>query len=131
MKDIENRKDLEFLLSEFYKIAIKDEMIGHHFVELDLEIHLPVIVDFWEKTLFKKPVYFGNPLAIHKILHDKNPLTPEHFRRWIDIFKQKVDENFAGEMAENAKSRAEMIGKSLDQRLNQSNEPSIFTQITK
>ena len=32
---------------------------------------------------------------------------------------------------ENAKSRAEMIGKSLDQRLNQSNEPSIFTQITK
>lgn len=122
MKDIETRADLEFLLNEFYKVATEDKQIGHHFEDLDLESHLPIIVDFWEKTLFGKPVYFGNPLFVHKILHEKSPLTTEHFRRWVEIFCIKVDENFVGEQAENAKLRAEMIAKMLDQRLGEANQ---------
>ncbi len=73
MRDIETRADLEFLLAEFYKIATVDEEIGHHFDGLDLTTHLPVIVDFWEKVLFGKPVYFGNPLIIHQKLNEKSP----------------------------------------------------------
>jgi hemoglobin len=119
MKDIENREDLEKLLSEFYKTAVADDLIGHHFVELDLATHLPVIVDFWEKTLFKNPVYFGNPLFVHKLLHEKSPLEPEHFDRWVEIFKQTVEANFAGERAEEAKLRARAIADTLDRRLNE------------
>ena len=78
-KTSKTREDLEYLLNEFYKIATKDNEIGHHFDGLDLETHLPVIVDFWEKTLFGKPVYFGNPLFIHEILHAKSPLTLANF----------------------------------------------------
>lgn len=118
MKDIETREDLEHLLSEFYKIATKDSEIGHHFNDLDLESHLPIIVDFWEKMLFGKPIYFGNPMAVHKVLHEKSPLTLEHFQRWVEIFGEKVDENFVGEMAEAAKLRAKMVGHALNQRLN-------------
>ncbi len=44
MKDIETREELEFLFSEFYKNAKKDKQTGHHFVELDLENHLPIIL---------------------------------------------------------------------------------------
>src|SRR5207237_5783519 len=97
MKDSETREDLETLLTEFYKVATKDAEIGHHFADLDLEAHLPVIVDFWEKILFSKPVYFGNPLQIHQKLHEKSPLALEHFRRWVEIFTRTIDENFSGE----------------------------------
>ena len=117
-KDIETREDLEYLLDEFYKIATKDNEIGHHFDGLDLETHLPVIVDFWEKTLFGKPVYFGNPLFIHEILHAKSPLTLANFQRWVEIFSATVDESFDGQTAENAKLRAKMIAHSLNQNLN-------------
>jgi hemoglobin len=118
MKDIETRADVEHLLAEFYKIAIADAEIGHHFTELDLPSHLPVIVDFWEKILFGNPVYFGNPLQTHQYLHEKSPLKPEHFRRWVEIFARTVDAHFAGEQAENAKLRAKMIAHSLNQRIN-------------
>ena len=117
-RDIETREDLEFLLTEFYKIAVVDSEIGHHFAELDLAAHLPVIIDFWEKILFGKPVYFGNPLAVHQILHEKSPLKLEHFQRWFEIFSQTVDKLFAGETADNAKLRAKMIAHSLNQNLN-------------
>lgn len=129
MKDIETREDLEFLLSEFYKLATKDAEIGHHFDDLDLELHLPIIVDFWEKVLFGKPVYFNNPLAVHKFLHNKSPLKQEHFRRWIQIFSQTIDKHFTGETSENAKLRAQMIADTLNQRLNESANSTNFVQI--
>jgi hemoglobin len=116
--DIKARRDLEILLGEFYKAATKDAEIGHHFAELNLAAHLPVIVDFWEKILFGKPIYFGNPLLIHQKLNEKSPLTLAHFQKWFQIFSQTIDENFAGERAENAKLRAKMIAHSLNQRIN-------------
>lgn len=115
--DIENRSDLELLLTEFYKIATIDAEIGHHFAGLDLNAHLPVIVDFWEKVLFGKPGYFGNPLFVHQRLNEKSPLELEHFRRWVEIFSRTVDRLFAGKTAEAAKLRARMIAHSLHQRL--------------
>lgn len=121
-RDIETREDLEFLLSEFYKIVPFDAEIRHHFDDVDLPAHLPIIVDFWEKVLFGKPVYFNNPLAVHQKLHEKFHLEPQHFRRWVDIFSQTVDKFFSGETAENAKLRAEMIAQSLNQKINQEDD---------
>jgi len=121
MRDIETRGDLETLLTEFYKTATTDAEIGHHFDDLDLQTHLPVIVDFWGKVLFSKPVYFGNPLAVHQILHGKSPLRSEHFQKWFEIFSQTVDALFAGETADAAKLRAKLIAHSLNQNLNSEN----------
>lgn len=117
-RDIATREDLENLLREFYSVAVTDEKIGHHFAELDLKSHLPVIVDFWEKILFGEPVYFGDPVAVHQTLHKKSPLKLEHFQRWFEIFTQIVDESFAGKTADDAKLRAKMIAHSLNQNLN-------------
>ena len=131
MKDIETRQDLELLLTEFYKVAIEDSVIGHHFNDLDLESHMPVIVDFWEKVLLGKPVYYGNPLTVHKKLHDKSELTLEHFQRWVEIFHAKVDEHFDGEIADAAKLRAKMIAHSLNQRLGETPNPGGHVSIAK
>lgn len=123
--DIETREDLVFLLGKFYETATKDAQIKHHFAELDLVSHLPIIVDFWEKILFGKPVYFGNPLFIHQKLNEKSPLKAEHFRRWLEIFSRTIDNLFAGETAETAKLRARMIAHSLNQRINLDDNPKI------
>jgi hemoglobin len=116
--DIETRADIDLLLVEFYKVIIHDPEIGHHFDELDLDHHLPIIGDFWEKVLFGNPVYFNNPLAVHQTLHERFPLQPEHFIRWVEVFSQTVDALFAGEMADLAKFRARAIADNLDRRLN-------------
>ena len=118
MGDIETRADIDRLLVEFYKVVMHDAEIGHHFDELDLEHHLPIIGDFWEKVLFGNPVYFNNPLTVHQKLHERFPLRPEHFARWVEVFSRTVDAMFAGEMADLAKFRAGAIGRNLDQRLN-------------
>ncbi|HBR56639.1 MAG TPA: hypothetical protein DEA22_04080 [Blastocatellia bacterium] len=115
--DIVGRADIEKILVEFYESAMSDADIGHHFVELNLSSHLPIITDFWEKVLFGKPVYFGNPLAVHRELHLKNEITSGHFDRWLEIFYAVVDGHFAGDMAETAKMRAKAIAESLLQRL--------------
>ena len=116
--DIETRADIEHLLEEFYKFVIHDPQIGHHFDQLDLEAHMPVIADFWQKVLFGDPVYFNNPLAVHQKLHQRFPLESAHFDRWVGIFSETVDNLFAGPSAEAAKARARMIAGNLDRRLN-------------
>jgi hemoglobin len=118
LRDIEDREDVDRLLERFYEAAMVDPEIGHHFTELDLVTHLPVIGDFWEKLLFSRPVYFGNPLAVHKVLHDRSLLKPEHFERWVEIFRSTVDSMFNGQRADLAKFRAGVIADTLSQRLN-------------
>lgn len=118
-QDIASRTDIESLMTDFYAVAITDNEIGHHFETIDLAGHLPVIVDFWEKALFGRPVYFGNPLLVHQQLHAKSRLTTRHFDRWLEIFVATVDRLFTGEVADKAKNQAHIIAKNLDQRLNQ------------
>jgi len=116
--DVGSRSDLEVIVSEFYSAVMTDPQIGHHFVNIHLESHLPLIVDFWEKALFAKPVYFGNPAVVHQILHERMPLNPEHFTRWVELFVLSVDGHFAGENADEIKLRARMVADSLSQQLN-------------
>ncbi len=118
MADIETRRDIESLLEDFYSVVMSDPEIGHHFDELDLESHLPVIADFWEKVLFGNPVYFNNPLAVHFRLHAKAPLEPEHFARWVEVFSRSVDKRFKGSIADEAKRRAGVIAGNMSARLN-------------
>ena len=130
MNDIENRDDIERLLRRFYSLAIDDDLIGHHFDSLDLKNHIPVITDFWDKTLFGSEVYFGNPLAVHKQINDKTPISREDFDRWVELFRETVDSRFEGEKADAAKERAGIVADSLFLRLS-SEEHSIFLQIEK
>lgn len=114
-KDIETREDINALLNKFYKRAFEDDRIGYIFtdiIKLDLEKHLPVIGDFWESMLLGNNVYARhghNPLQIHAEINEKTPLQIEHFRRWLEIFHATVDEMFAGEITDFAKTRAEAV----------------------
>jgi hemoglobin len=114
-KDIENREDIDFLMREFYSEAMYDEMIGYIFTDvakLDLDHHLPIIGDFWETMLFRTGNYSKhgrNPMQVHGELNEKEPLLPEHFKRWLEIFEETISRNFSGERADFLIMRAGMI----------------------
>lgn len=113
MKDITDRKDIEKLVEDFYLKALNDRKIGFIFTEvaeINIQKHLPIISDFWEMIIFKsvnfQQKYGRSPMLTHVLLNRKEQLKPEHFKRWIKLFCETVDEKFAGENADLAKSRA-------------------------
>lgn len=109
MRDIETREDIEQLMRAFYAKAIPDDIIGHYFTEviqMDLEQHLPVIVDFWETVLFGVARYKSNAIAVHQHLHTKSAFTEQHFERWVNLFQSTVASLFEGDKAALAKQRA-------------------------
>ena len=113
MKDIETRKDIEFLIDEFYKRVITDESIGFFFtkvIELDWDTHIPVMYDFWETLLLGNMKYKGNPMSKHIILSKKEHMDQYHFEAWLTLWKATISENFSGAKADEAVQKAFQIG---------------------
>lgn len=110
--DITSRQDIQRLVDEFYTRIRADAVLGPIFddvAHVDWALHLPKMYDFWESVLFGRPVFKGNPLAVHRALATLTPLTSSRFARWVSLFQQTVDELFAGPMAGIAKDRAARI----------------------
>ena len=112
-KDIENRDDLKTLFTDFYELAMKDEEIGYFFTEvipIDLEEHLPHILDFWEANLWAKISYKKNLIKVHENIHEKSKMEASHFDRWLHLLNTCVDAKFEGPFAERLKTNALSIG---------------------
>jgi hemoglobin len=119
-RDLESRDDIDLLLRHFYSAAMSDPLIGYLFTDvakLDLEHHLPRIGNFWEQVLLQRPVYSGNPIAVHIPLHEAATLQAAHFQRWFEIWAASVDALFEGPMATQARQRAAVIAESMQYRL--------------
>lgn len=113
MKKIQTRADIEFLVDEFYKQVVVDEILGYLFKDvfkLDFKKHIPVMCDFWETTLLENFVYKGNPLFKHLALEKLTPLKEEYFSRWIYLWESTINKNFDGEKAQHAIQRAKIMG---------------------
>ena len=109
MTDIQNRKDLEFLMEQFYAKLLADDAINYVFTDvakIDLATHLPHIVDFWEQVVFNSGDYKKNVLQIHLELNEKEKLLPKHFEIWLENFNQTVNSYFVGENASKIITRA-------------------------
>lgn len=108
-KDIRNRKDIENLVNTFYEKVKTDEIIGYLFTDIakvNWELHLPKMYDFWENVLFQSANYNGNPMVVHKNLHQKSTMNQAHFQQWRELFNQTVDSLFVGTKADEIKNRA-------------------------
>jgi hemoglobin len=110
--DIGSREDLVVLLQAFYEKVFRDELIGHFFTEVmhvDLEKHIPRIADFWETVLLKGTSYRDNAIAVHMKINSLSRMEEQHFKRWLALFHETVDQLFQGDVAELAKQRAVSI----------------------
>lgn len=111
-KDIESKADIPLLINTFYGKVRNNGVIGHIFndvAKLDWEHHLPVMYDFWESVLFHTGPYARNPMTVHKALHERYPLSADHFKEWLRLFRETVDELYEGLNADIIKQRAASI----------------------
>ncbi len=123
MPDILNRADLYLLVKQFYIKLLDDTLLKHFFADLDtpvkLESHLQILVNFWDQQLFYNGTYNRNALQPHLIKHQSLPFKPEHFKQWLKLFCQTIDENFDGEMANQAKIKAQSIATVIQIKISQ------------
>src|SRR5688572_4242998 len=99
-KDITTREDIKLLVNRFYEKVNKDSLLSPVFSHVDWPHHLPIMYDFWSSMLFGDQTYRGNPFQKHLPL----PIKSQHFEQWLKLFTETVNENFAGEKAEEVKS---------------------------
>lgn len=121
--DITNRQDIELLINRFYDKVKVDGVIGYIFndvARVNWPAHLPVMYNFWESVIFYTGNYNGNPMLLHRQLNTKTPLTAAHFKQWLHIFTNTVDELFEGDKAELAKQRAMSISTMMQVKIAQS-----------
>lgn len=112
-RDIESRKDLYIIVSDFYKkLMTNDEMLPFFVKFSDTEVleeHLQILVNFWEGILFFTGGYRKNAMQIHLKIHKQMPFKEKHFKLWLSMFNESVDAFFMGKNAHTIKSRAESI----------------------
>lgn len=110
--DIASRDDIITLVDGFYARVREDDVLGPIFNDIARvawAAHLPKMYDFWESVLFGRGQFKGNPLAVHRALATRAPMTDAAFGRWVVLFHATVDEQFSGAMAAEAKDRAVRI----------------------
>lgn len=119
--DIENRKDIQILIEQFYNKLMEDELLKEIFnntVKSHLDAHLEVIIDFWENILFQTGSYTGNTMAVHLKLHEQFPLNETHFNRWLFLLQETVHEMFEGGNANQVLQSATSIAMVIQVKIN-------------
>lgn len=111
--DIASRKDIKFIISQFYELLLVDQKMIPFFEDIvaqnHLEPHIEIITDFWNDILFDTNTYSNNVMKKHV---DKNVFVAfkkEHFTIWMSYLFETIDANFEGEKAHNMKNRARSI----------------------
>lgn len=120
LPDIRNREDLAVLVDTFYERIREQPQLGPIFdqiAEVDWQTHLPKMVDFWEKALFRSGDYNGNPLRTHLNLSTRIALDRPLFDLWKQLFDSSVDELFQGERAGHIKRIAADMAQVMHSRI--------------
>ncbi len=102
LPDIQNRRDIDRLVNDFYARVKVDELLGPVFNDIagvDWPSHIPKIADFWETALFRSGNYRGNPLRPHLQLSQQTEMDREKFQHWLGLFFASADSLFEGENA--------------------------------
>ena len=122
-KDIADKQDIRRLVDTFYVKVKADPEIGFFFtevVELDWQVHIPIMYDFWDNILFGNMGYKGNPVLKHVELHQKHPIKKVYFDLWLELFNATLDELFEGKVTELAKNKANTMAQLMMYKIEQS-----------
>lgn len=98
------------LVRRFYQRARSDEQLKPIFdgAISDWDEHHRIVEDFWSRTLLETHRYQGRPYPAHARL----PLRPEHFDRWLELFRKTAREVLPESAAAVAITRAEHMAES-------------------
>lgn len=118
--DLDTRTEIHNLVVDFYRDIVNDEELGYIFVdvaEVDWNLHIPKLIDYWCRVLLGQPGYDGYILAAHQYVHSIEAIPAPIFDRWFLMWVDSVDRGWQGPLAEKAKSHAAKTMKMLAHRL--------------
>lgn len=104
---------IDRLVRTFYGRIRQDVVLGPIFetaIGADWEPHLLKLVDFWSAVTLASGRYHGRPIPAHARLPT---LAPEHFPRWLDLFRRTAAEVCPPEASRLFVDRAERIAASM------------------
>ncbi len=112
LRDISTTVDIEKVVNQFYKKLRKNTRLSVFFKdksEDQWQVHLQLMVSFWENVLFYSGEYAGNPLLVHRKVHIQQPTTAKDFQIWMRLFSQTIDSMYCGVNTERMKDHAQQI----------------------
>ena len=115
-KKIETLEDIQLLVDQFYTKVRRDKLIGPIFnrrIGDQWPKHLEKMYRFWQTVLLKDHTYYGSPFPPHAQL----AIEEKHFKRWITLFKETVEERFEGPKAEEALWRASKMAEMFQMKI--------------
>jgi hemoglobin len=123
LKQIESRKEIDFLVRRFYEKVRVHKLLGPIFNEVvqDWEVHLVHLSDFWERILLRTGPGAGkyNPVGVHRKVDAEvnHSIEQAHFGNWLELWFATIDHYFEGEVAEFAKEHARRMAHMLFMRI--------------
>ena len=108
-----NEQEIELLVRSFYSRIRADETLGPIFERVigdEWEPHLQKMFSFWSSVMLMTGRYKGQPMVAHMRLKS---VEPEHFDRWLALFRETAEEICDAETAAAFLLRAERIANSL------------------
>ncbi|MFI2744472.1 group III truncated hemoglobin [Zhouia sp. PK063] len=120
-KTISTFENIQELVDEFYIKVREDELIGPVFnqvIENRWDEHLKKMYSFWQTILLKEHTYIGSPFPPHERL----PIEKKHFEQWLCLFMKTIDENFYGDIAVQAKWRAQKMAEIFEIKIHDSQQ---------
>lgn len=122
-KDILKLDDVKHLVDSFYAKIREDKLLKEIFnsnIQDRWPQHLEKMYTFWQTVLLSEHTYYGSPFPPHA----KMPIDKEHFDRWLQLWFETIDENFTGEIADEAKWRASKMAEMFQFKINYIREKS-------
>ncbi|MDN6281161.1 MAG: group III truncated hemoglobin [Psychroflexus sp.] len=104
-KDITHLDDVKLLVDTFYDKIRKDDLLASIFngiIQDRWPEHLQKMYEFWQTVLLGEHTYYGAPFRPHAHL----PVDERHFKRWLSLFEETLDDNFKGKTTDEARWRA-------------------------
>src|SRR5690606_32698773 len=101
------------LVHGFYARVRRDDMLGPIFNSkvADWDEHLEKLCRFWSAVTLMTGRYRGTPMQTHAAIPE---ISPEHFDRWLTLFRATARELCPPAAAELFVDRAERIAQSLE-----------------
>lgn len=115
-KDIADIEDIKLLVNRFYDSVREDELLGPIFNDVIKDRwpeHLEKMYRFWQTVLLEEHTYYGSPFPPHA----KLPVEQQHFERWTKLFFATIDNHFDGELAYEAKWRAQKMAEMFNYKI--------------
>jgi len=122
LSDTVDRASIERMVRQFYATILKDDIVGPYFIKAlgdDLSNdkwyeHFRTLDSFWLMLMTGERGYMGDPFLPHVFIGE---LYTKTFERWLELFKETLNQFFVPEIAQKFYKKAEILSEQFMENL--------------